>query len=261
MILEKIAESTKERLNEIKKSKPINAVRAEAESMGNSNPFAFEKALKGGEISFICEVKKASPSKGVIAEYFPYLDIACDYEGAGAEAISVLTEPYYFMGNDIYLKEIAETVRIPVLRKDFTIDAYQIYEAKVLGASAVLLICSLLDTCRLKEYIDIADSLGLSAVTEAHDEKEIYSALEAGSRIIGVNNRDLKTFTVDINNSLRLRSFVPDDKIFISESGIKTAKDINILRSIKTDAVLIGETFMRRSNKGQALMELRGSVA
>ena len=192
--------------------------------------FEFEHALKGDDIAFICEVKKASPSKGLIAKKFPYLGIAKSYEKAGAAAISVLTEPDYFMGSDSYLREIAEMVSIPVLRKDFTVDEYMIYEARLLGASCVLLITSLLDTQTLRYYIGICDSLGMSALVETHDESEVESALSAGARLLGVNNRNLRDFSVDINNCIRLRSMVPDNVIFVAESGIKDSNDIQMLR-------------------------------
>ena len=208
-------------------------------------------------ISFICEVKKASPSKGIIAEEFPYLKIAQEYEDAGAAAISVLTEPYYFLGCDRYLEEIAKKVSIPVLRKDFTVDAYQIYEARAIGASAVLLICALLEEGELKEYLEIAHSLGLSALVEAHTEEEIQMALRCGSGIIGVNNRNLKNFQVDISLSSRLRGKVPEDVLFVSESGIRTGQDMARLREAKVDAVLIGETLMRSEDKKKELEKLR----
>ncbi|WP_101908695.1 indole-3-glycerol phosphate synthase TrpC [Marasmitruncus massiliensis] len=257
MILQEIAEKTRSRVAQAKKAKSIAVLISEAKSLPASREFPFEQALAKEGISFICEVKKASPSKGVIAEDFPYLQIARDYEAAGAAAISVLTEPYYFQGSDRYLREIAQTVTIPVLRKDFTVDAYQIYEAKVLGASAVLLICSLLDTETLAEYLCIADSLGLSALVEAHDEAEIDSALRAGARVIGVNNRNLKDFTVDIHTGIRLRSIVPDNVLFVAESGIKTAQDVEELRRANVSGVLIGETLMRTPDKKAALDELR----
>jgi len=231
---------------------------AERESGKNGFEFPLEKALRGKEISFICEVKKASPSKGVIAEDFPYLEIAREYERAGAAAISCLTEPEYFLGRDRYLEEIAGKVRIPVLRKDFTVDAYQIYEAKVLGASAILLICSILSDEQLREYIRIADGLGLSALVEAHDEQEIRRALSCGARILGVNNRNLKDFTVNVENSLNLRKHVPEEIIFVAESGIRTAEDIEGLRQGNVQAVLIGETLMRCEDKKAMLAELRG---
>ncbi len=217
--------------------------------------------MREGEISFICEVKKASPSKGVIAEHFPYLEIAQEYEKAGAAAISCLTEPEYFLGSDRYLEEIAKNVKVPVLRKDFTVDAYQIYEAKVLGAEAILLICAILEDTQLKEYIEIADSLRLSALVEAHDGQEINRALSCGARILGVNNRNLKDFTVNVENSLVLRRNVPEDVIFVAESGIRTAEDIEKLRQGNVQAVLIGETLMRSPDKKKMLEELRGKRA
>lgn len=258
MTLDEIADKTKIRVAELKKKRPLAQVKAQALALDSNTDFPFEKALRTNDIAFVCEVKKASPSKGIIAESFPYLEIAKDYESAGANAISVLTEPYYFKGSDKYLTEIANAVSIPVLRKDFTVDSYQIYEAKIIGASAVLLICALLDTDTLTEYLNIAHGLGLSAIVEAHTEEEIHSAVKSGARIIGVNNRNLKTFEVDVTTSVHLRRFVPETAIFISESGIKTADDIAVLRKNKTDAVLIGETFMRSNNKKQILNKLRG---
>lgn len=260
MILNEIAERTVKRINEEKKAVPLTEVRRLAEELPVSEEFSFYNALKMDGISFICEVKKASPSKGIIAEDFPYTDIAKEYEEAGARAISCLTEPYYFKGSDKYLKDIAGTVNIPVLRKDFTVDEYMIYQAKAMGASAILLICSLLDRQELTEYKNIAHSLGLSALVEAHDEHEIEDALYSGAHIIGVNNRDLKTFDVDINNSVRLRKLVPPEIAFVSESGIKTAEDISRLVGNGTDAVLIGETLMKSGDKRQALDKLRGNV-
>lgn len=257
-ILKEIAAKTVIRVNESKKTKSLEQVKKEALEMDASTGFPFETALKSEGISFICEVKKASPSKGLIAQTFPYVQIAKEYEEAGASAISVLTEPFYFKGDDSYLTDIKQEVSIPLLRKDFTVDEYMIYEAKVIGASAVLLICSILNDEQIKSYIDIAHLLGLSALVEAHDEEEVNRAIKAGARIIGVNNRDLKTFTVNVNNSVKLRTLVPDNIIFVSESGIKTAGDIAVLKENGTDAVLIGETFMRTDNKKQMLDELKG---
>ena len=251
MILDEIAAKTRERIEKRKQKIAPETIKAQAEKIAEKEKqqgkftFPFEQALKKNGISFICEVKKASPSKGVIAEDFPYLAIAKEYEAAGASALSVLTEPYYFMGNDTYLKEIANQVQIPVLRKDFTVDEYMIYEAKVIGADAVLLICAILDDESLKKYMQIADSLGLSALVETHDEEEVKRAVAAGARLIGVNNRDLRNFTVDINNSLRLRNLVPEDITFVSESGIKGEKEIRELAMGKVDGVLIGEAMMR----------------
>lgn len=258
MILEEIAARTRQRVEEQKKLVSLEAMKQKALAMDANTGFPFLKALKGEDISFICEVKKASPSKGLIAPDFPYVDIAKEYEEAGAAAISVLTEPYYFQGSNAYLTEITEQVSIPVLRKDFTVDEYMIYEAKVIGASCVLLICAILDLDTLKSYLELAHSLGLSVIVEAHDEDEVKMALESGAGIIGVNNRDLRTFTVDINNSARYRKMVPEDIVFISESGIKTAEDIQKLRKNGTNAVLIGETFMRSADKKAALAQLRG---
>ncbi|HBM31610.1 MAG: indole-3-glycerol phosphate synthase TrpC [Eggerthellaceae bacterium] len=258
MILEEIAARTVQRVAEEKAAVPLSEMKKRAEALDANTGFPFRKALSGDEISFICEVKRASPSKGLIAPDFPYLDIARDYERAGASAISCLTEPFWFKGRDEYLAEISNAVTIPVLRKDFTVDEYMIYQAKTLGASAVLLICSILSKEQLSEYLGIAHSLGLSALVEAHDEDEVRTALSVGAGIIGVNNRDLRTFTVDINNSARLRKLVPPEILFVSESGIKTAADIEALRSNGTNAVLIGETLMRSPDKKAALDELRG---
>ena len=258
MILEEIAARTVQRVAEEKAAVPLSEMKKRAEALDANTGFPFRKALSGDEISFICEVKRASPSKGLIAPDFPYLDIARDYERAGASAISCLTEPFWFKGRDESLAEISNAVTIPVLRKDFTVDEYMIYQAKTLGASAVLLICSILSKEQLSEYLGIAHSLGLSALVEAHDEDEVRTALSVGAGIIGVNNRDLRTFTVDINNSARLRKLVPPEILFVSESGIKTAADIEALRSNGTNAVLIGETLMRSPDKKAALDELRG---
>ena len=258
-ILQEIAARTRERIEAQKKVLPPEKLMDLAGAAGGAG-FPFEKALRSDEIAFICELKRASPSKGIIAESFPYLDIAREYEAAGAAAISVLTEPYYFKGDDRYLRELADTVSLPLLRKDFTIDGYMIYQAKIIGASAVLLICSLLDRDTLAEYIALAHHLGLSALVEAHSEAEVEMALAAGARIIGVNNRDLKTFEVDIALSERLRKMVPADKIFVSESGIKTAEDIARLRTFGVNAALIGETFMRSADKRAELKRLRGEA-
>lgn len=255
-ILEEIAEKTKQRVMENKKEKPLEQIKKEALSMGTDTGFPFEKALKGESVSFICEVKRASPSKGLITEDFPYCEIAKTYEEAGAAAVSVLTEPFYFQGADEYLSRIHETVSLPLLRKDFTVDEYMIYEAKIIGASAVLLICSLLEEETLERYIGIADSLGLSALVEAHDEAEIRQAVLAGARVIGVNNRDLKTFSVDIRNSIRLRGLVPDEIIFVSESGIGRPEDIRELAQHRVDAALIGETMMRAGDIRERFAEL-----
>ena len=259
-ILDTLADHARARTERNKGRVSFDMMKKLALSMDADTGYPFEKALGAPGISFICEVKKASPSKGLIAAEFPYLSIAREYEAAGAAAISCLTEPDLFLGSDEYLREIAAAVKIPVLRKDFTVDPYMIYEAKVLGASAVLLICAILSDEELLEYGKIARALGLSALVEAHDEREVERALRVEHGIVGVNNRDLKTFTVDCGNSVRLRKMVPDDRLFVSESGIRTAEDIAVLRQNGTDAVLIGETLMRSPDKAAALRELRGGV-
>lgn len=257
MILEKLTEAARCRVEQKKKSISPETIRREAEQLEREKEFPFEKALKKQGMSLICEVKKASPSKGILAEEFPYLQIASEYEAAGADAVSCLTEPDFFLGNDRYLEEIAKTIRLPVLRKDFIVDPYMIYEAKLLGASAVLLICAVLDREELREGIRIAESLGLSVLTEVHDEKEVEQALEAGAEIIGVNNRNLKTFAVDLDTSFRLRKLVPPECVFVSESGIRGLDDIRRLRENGTDAVLIGETLMRSREKTKLLETFR----
>lgn len=258
MILETIAQANRERYAEIEKQVPLEEIKKQALSMEITDEFLFEKALAGGGISYICEVKKASPSKGIIAEDFPYVEIAKDYEKAGASAISVLTEPRWFKGENRYLQEISQNVKIPLLRKDFTVCEYQIYEAKVIGASAVLLICALLDTDTIRKWIRLCDSLGLSALVEAHTEEEVKSALAAGARIVGVNNRNLKDFTVDLTTCTRLRRLVPKEILFVGESGIKTAEDVQELRDAGVNGLLIGETLMRNPDKKQALESLNG---
>lgn len=257
-ILDQLSQYAAERVKKAKLEVSADEIAERATSLP-VGMFAFEKALKKDGISFICECKKASPSKGLIAPDFPYLDIAKEYEAAGADCISVLTEPKWFLGSNEYLKEIAANVSIPCLRKDFTIDEYMIYEAKLLGAQAVLLICSILDKEQIKRYIGICDKLGLSALVEAHDEQEVKTAISAGARIIGVNNRNLKDFSVDTENSRRLRSLIPNDILFVSESGVKTSDDVRSLREIGADAVLVGETLMRAEDKKSKLAQLRGA--
>ena len=258
MILDRIVEATKIRVAQEKQVETPEAVKAAALALPSDTGFPFEAALRQQDFNFICEVKKASPSKGIIAEHFPYLEIAKEYEVAGAAAISVLTEPDFFKGDKKYLQEIASTVKIPVLRKDFIIDEYQIYQAKVWGASAILLICACLDVPTLTKFRELADSLGLSSLVEAHDEHEVQMAIDCGARIIGVNNRNLKDFTVDVQNSVRLRNLVEDDVIFVSESGLETPEDIQVLRDNNIGVALMGETFMRSPNKVEKLAYLYG---
>ena len=256
-ILEQLAAYARTRVEQAKAVRPLADVKAAALAQPKGN-FAFEKALAQPGVRFICECKRASPSKGLIAPVFPYLDIAKEYAAAGADAISVLTEPKWFLGSDEYLQQIAAAVPVPCLRKDFTVDKYMIYEAKLLGASAVLLICSLLDTETLHQYLGICDALGLSALVEAHDEQEIASAAAAGARVIGVNNRNLKNFTVDVTNSLALRQKAPPGVLFVAESGITSPSDVSALRAAGVDAVLVGEALMRAPDKAAALAALRG---
>ncbi len=258
-ILDQLADHARERVAAARATRPVEAVRREALALPKGD-FAFERALGGHELAFICECKKASPSKGLIDPAFPYMDIARAYEAAGAEAISVLTEPRWFLGSDDYLREIAGSVSVPCLRKDFTVDEYMLYQAKLLGASAALLICAILDGVRLRDYIQICDGLGLSALVEAHDEAEVEAALKAGARIVGVNNRNLKDFSVDTGNSRRLRALIPRDVLFVSESGVSSAGDVQAARAMGADAVLVGEALMRAGDKRAKLAELRGGV-
>ena len=257
LMLDKIVAKTEERLIEAKNNKSLEELKEEVSKLEINDDFPFMESLKDPEIAIIAEVKKASPSKGLIAEDFDYIEIAKEYEQAGASAISVLTEPYFFQGSNDYLKEISENVQIPILRKDFTIDEYMIWEAKSIGASAILLIASILDDVQLKEYLDLAHELGLSAIVETHDAEEIKSAVDAGAQIIGVNNRNLADFTVDIDNSINLRSLVSEDITFISESGIKTKEDVTRLKENNVDAVLIGETLMKSDDKKAMIFQLK----
>ena len=258
-ILDQLADYARQRVAAAKAVAPMAEVRRKALELPRGG-FSFERALSGENLAFICECKKASPSKGLIAPDFPYLDIARNYEAAGAEAISVLTEPKWFLGRDEYLREIAGAVSIPCLRKDFTVDEYMLYQARLLGASAVLLICAILDAAELKDYIQICDALGLSALVEAHDEAEVEMALNAEARIIGVNNRNLKDFTVDTENSRRLRAMIPADVLFVSESGVKDAADVAAARAMGANAVLVGEALMRSADKRAKLAEFRGGL-
>lgn len=256
-ILETIAHQTRERVRCAKRQISADEIKSAARAL-ISGHFAFERALQSPDVSFICECKKASPSKGVIASDYPYLQIAREYERAGADCLSVLTEPEWFLGSDQHLSEIAAAVGRPCLRKDFIVDEYMIYQAKVLGAAAVLLICAILDTKTIKSYIGICDTLGLSALVEAHDLEEVEKAIAAGARMIGVNNRNLKDFSIDIDNSLRLREQIPSNILFVAESGVRTAADVAVMREAGADAVLIGEALMQAEDKAAKLSELRG---
>jgi len=258
-ILDELAAYAKERVAADKAVKSLNSLKnliAEG-AYPRRTAFAFENALKGSELSFICEVKKASPSKGLIAEYFPYVEIAKEYERAGADCISCLTEPKWFLGSDKIFTDIRAAVNTPMIRKDFTVDEYQIFQAKTMGADAVLLICAILSKQQLQEYKAICDELGLTALVETHDEQEMQTAIDIGARLIGVNNRNLKNFTVDIENSRRLREMAPKDALFVSESGIKSEADIPPLKQAGVNAVLIGEAFMRSDDKTGFLKRMR----
>lgn len=259
-ILDTIASAARRRVADAQQRISAEEMRAAALAMNPDTGFPFERALRGADIAFICECKKASPSKGVIAADFPYLAIARDYEAAGAAAVSVLTEPQWFLGSNEILRQIAAAVSLPCLRKDFTVDEYMIYEAKTLGAAAVLLIVSLTGEETLRRWIQTCDTLGLSALVEAHDEAEIATALRAGARVIGVNNRNLKDFSVDIRNSGRLRTLVPPQALFVAESGISTPADVDALRAAGVNGVLVGERLMRAPDRQAALRTLRGDA-
>ncbi|MGM9607034.1 MAG: indole-3-glycerol phosphate synthase TrpC [Oscillospiraceae bacterium] len=256
-ILDTIADYARQRVAADKEKTGPEEMRELARQGGAAHGAEFENALRKPGMSFICEVKKASPSKGIIAEDFPYVDIARDYEAAGADCISCLTEPKWFLGSDQIFREIRQTVATPMIRKDFTVDEYQIYQAKVLGANAVLLICALLDTRTVARYLELCGQLGLAALVEAHDKDEIASAVSAGARIIGVNNRNLKDFSVDFSNAARLRDLIPAGTVYVAESGVKGPEDARTLKAIGADAALVGETLMRAKDKGAMLAALR----
>ncbi|MQS89220.1 indole-3-glycerol phosphate synthase TrpC [Companilactobacillus mishanensis] len=259
MILDKLVKATQDRVKEEKAQEPLSELKRQADLIPNKNPQEIiDRFLKPG-LHFIGEVKKASPSKGLIAKDFPYLKIATDYDKAGIDAISVLTEPKFFQGNLTYLHEITQKVNVPVLRKDFTIDPYMIYQAKISGASLILLIVAILPKEKLVEYLQLADQLGLAALVEVHNQDELDIALSAGAKIIGVNNRNLKDFTVDLNNSLNLRDQVPANIPFITESGIKTTDDIRRLKAANVNGVLIGETFMRSDDKAAIIKKFKSA--
>ncbi|MDR1059711.1 MAG: indole-3-glycerol phosphate synthase TrpC [Clostridiales bacterium] len=257
-ILEKLAAAAARRVERDRAALPEREAAALCAALPGMG-MAFEKALRAPGMSLVCELKRASPSKGVIAESYPYMEIARDYEEAGAACLSVLTEPEHFLGDDRHLAEIARRAGIPVLRKDFTVSAYQIYQARLLGAGAVLLICALLDGARLKEYIGLADLLGMAALVEAHDERELDMALGAGARVVGVNNRNLRTFEVDFENSLRMRRLVPPGALFVAESGIRGREDALKLERAGADAALVGEALMRAPDRRAALRALAGA--
>ncbi|MBR6887477.1 MAG: indole-3-glycerol phosphate synthase TrpC [Selenomonadaceae bacterium] len=257
-ILEEIAKVARERVAADKEKISLDALKAQSSTFGGGGKFL--AALKRPELSFICEIKKASPSKGIIAENFPHVEIAREYEAAGADCVSCLTEPKYFLGSDKIFRDVRAEISLPMLRKDFTVDEYQIYQAKVLGADAVLLICAILDTATLEKFLTVCADLKLTALVETHDAQEIKSAIAAGAEIIGVNNRNLKNFSVDFSNAARLRELIPPEKIYVAESGVKNSADVATLKKIGADAVLIGETLMRAADKKAALQNLRAAT-
>jgi len=251
-ILEKIVEFKKEEVAKQKKNFNLSALREEAERL--KVPCDFKKAVSGEGINIIAEVKKASPSKGIIREDFNPVEIAKAYERGGAKAISVLTDKEFFKGSPFYLRQVAEAVNLPVLRKDFIIDEFQIYGAKALGASSFLLIVSILSDQQLRDFIELGRELGMEALVETHNEEEVERALKAKAEIIGVNNRNLKTFTVSLETTLRLLPMIKrEGKILVSESGIKSRNDIERLKSAGVDAFLVGETLMRSENPEEVL--------
>ena len=256
-ILDQLAAHARERVTADREENCLDVMRELAAQGGRGNGAAFEAALQKPGLSFICEVKRASPSKGLIAPEFPYLDIAREYEAAGADAVSCLTEPKWFLGSDQIFTDIRAAIQTPMIRKDFTVDEYQIFQAKVMGANAVLLICAILDTKTVAKYLELCDSLGLAALVEAHDENEIRSAVSAGAKIIGVNNRNLKDFSVDFSNAARLRDLIPPDRIYVAESGVSSPEDAAALRKIGADAVLMGEVLMRAKDKAALLTKMR----
>lgn len=256
MILDELANYARKRVEQAEQKISLVEIRKQAYARSKGN-FCFEKALKQKHMGFICEVKKASPSKGIISEDFPYLAIAKQYEMAGATCISCLTEPKWFLGSDEIFCEIRKKVNLPMIRKDFVVDEYQIYEAKVMGADAVLLICALLDTEQIKRYLKICDELGISALVEAHDELEIKSAVTAGARMIGVNNRNLKNFTVDFSNAKKLKSLIPPETIYVAESGVTSPEQIRDLAELGADAVLVGEALMRADDKTDFIRKMQ----
>ena len=258
-ILETIAQHARVRVEEDRKRLSIEAMKAEAENLGKGNGKAFYDAVARPGMSFICEVKKASPSKGIIDPVFDYRRIAAEYESAGADCISCLTEPKWFLGSDEIFRDIRSGTGIPMLRKDFVVDPYQIYQARVMGSDCVLLICALLDAETLGRYLQICEDLGLAALTEAHDAEEISQAVNAGARMIGVNNRNLKDFTVDLTNAERLREEIPADRLYVSESGVRTPADAAVMKAAGADAILVGEALMRAPSKAVALSSFRNA--
>ena len=260
-ILDTIADHARLRVAQDKERIGAEAMRELAARGGPANGKAFYDAVGKPGMSFICEVKKASPSKGVIDPVFDYLAIARAYEAAGADCVSCLTEPKWFLGSDDIFRDIRGVISTPMLRKDFVVDEYQLYQAKVMGANCALLICAILDLSTLERYLGICADLGLAALTEAHDETEIAAAVAAGAKMIGVNNRNLKDFSVDLGNAQRLRERIPAGTLYVAESGVKTPADAAAMRAVGADAILMGEALMRAPDKAAALAAMRTAAA
>ena len=257
MILDDLVTATKKRMAAEKRIYSLEELKQQSQKAPMKNPQLIVDKLLEPKLTFIAEIKKASPSKGVIVQDFPYLEIAQEYQANKIDMISVLTEPDYFQGNLKYLQQITQEVDLPVLRKDFTIDSYMIYQAKIAQASLILLIVAILSDGQLKDYLKLAKELGLAAIVEVHDETELKRALRAKSKIIGINNRNLKDFSVNFNNSLKLKKLIPADIPVIAESGIKTKTDIKLLKKAGINGVLIGETFMKAKNKAEIINDFK----
>jgi indole-3-glycerol phosphate synthase len=260
MILDDIIAYKKEELAETKRRAPLVDIKSRAAEAGPTRGFGI--TLAGcEEIRLIAEVKKASPSKGVIREDFDPVTIARAYESSGASCISVLTEQKFFQGRLEYLDAIRKAVAIPLLRKDFIFDTYQIIEARAAGADAVLLIAACLERQQLEDLIGLARQLHLDVLVESHTYKELDKALLAGARLVGINNRDLTTFTVDLQTTIDLMKDIPGDRTVVSESGIRTREDVVKLQRSGVDAVLVGESLMREKDIGKKVKELLGTNA
>ncbi|HNX64823.1 MAG TPA: indole-3-glycerol phosphate synthase TrpC [Oscillospiraceae bacterium] len=259
MILDEIIVKRKEQLDREKERISHEKIKELAYKTAYT-PLDFKKALKKDKLSVIAEVKKASPSKGTIREDFNPVEIAVQYEKSGADAVSCLTEEYYFKGSSSYLKEIRNHMHIPILRKDFIFDEYQIYEARVIGADAILLIAAVLDTDTLVKFKKIADDLRLNCLFEVHNEEELKSVISAGAEIIGINNRNLHTFEVSLDVTRTLSAKIPDGTVIVSESGIKSNSDMKAVKGHGADAVLIGETLMKSGSIENEMKSLREGV-
>ena len=259
-ILQTIAAHARTRVAADREKVSLEELKALCREAGPGQGEQFVSALNRPGLSFLCEIKKASPSKGLISPDFPYLDVARAYEAAGADGVSCLTEPKWFLGSDDVFRQVRQTISLPMLRKDFTVDEYQIYQARLMGANAVLLIVSLLDEETLSRYLELCRSLGLAALVETHDGQEVDDALNAGAEIVGVNNRNLKDFSVDFSNAARLRDRIPPGVLYVAESGLTGPADAAALKELGADAALVGEALMRAPDKGAMLASLRGAA-